>query len=120
MNKEFYNYIQREGSITKSKVYNPYIDKAILDLNNNLKLFYKDHNFYEKYKLSLEGIYIRMKIYKINYMLKFNHYSKEDINEMKFTYILYLPLKHKIAIILMKLKIYKYIYKILKRKDFLI
>ena len=120
VNKEFYNYIQREGSITKSKVYNPYIDKAILDLNNNLKLFYKDHNFYEKYKLSLEGIYIRMKIYKINYMLKFNHYSKEDINEMKFTYILYLPLKHKIAIILMKLKIYKYIYKILKRKDFLI
>lgn len=119
VNKAFYNYIQREGSITKSKVYNPYIDKAILDLNNNLKLFYKNHNFYEKYKLSLEGIYIRMKIYKINYMLKFNYYSREDINEIKFIFTLYLPLKHKIAVILMKLKLYKFIYIILKNKEHL-
>ncbi|WP_130891428.1 glycosyltransferase family 2 protein [Fusobacterium ulcerans] len=119
VNKAFYNYIQREGSITKGKVYNPYIEKAILDLNNNLKLFYKNHNFYEKYKLSLEGIYIRMKIYKINYMLKFNYYSKEDINEIKFIFTLYLPLKHKIAVILMKLKLYKFIYIILKNKEHL-
>lgn len=119
VNKAFYNYIQREGSITKSKVYNPYIDKAILDLNNNLKLFYKNHNFYEKYKLSLEGIYIRMKIYKINYMLKFNYYSNEDINEIKLIYILYLPLKHKIAVILMKLKLYKFIYIIFFKKEHL-
>lgn len=117
VNKAFYNYVQREGSITKSKVYNPYIERAILDLKNNLKLFYKEHNFYEKYKLSLEGIYIRMEIYKINYILKFNSYNEEDINKIKINYILYFPLKHKIAIILMKLRIYKYIYKILEKKD---
>lgn len=117
VNKMFYNYVQREGSITNSKVYNPYIEKAVLDLKNNLKLFYEEHNFYEKYKLSLEGTYIRMEIYKINYSLKFNNYNEKDINKIKINYILYLPLKHKIAIILMKLKIYKYIYKILK-KDF--
>lgn len=93
------------------------MEKAILNLNNNLKLFYKNHNFYEKYKLSLEGIYIRMKIYKINYMLKFNYYSKEEIDEIKLIYALYFLLKHKITVILMELKLYKFIYMILKNKE---
>lgn len=56
IHKPFYQYLQREGSITKKKdirIYN-YIDNM-----NGLITYYKENNLYEKYHKELEYVYIR-------------------------------------------------------------
>ncbi len=56
VNEPFYQYLQRDGSITRKKdlrIYN-YID----NLNGVVK-YYQDNEIYEKYKKELEYVYVR-------------------------------------------------------------
>lgn len=56
IHKPFYQYLQREGSITKKRdlrIYN-YIDNM-----NGLITYYKENNLYEKYYKELEYVYVR-------------------------------------------------------------
>lgn len=56
VSKPFYNYIQREGSISKSN--DPRIFH-ILDNWNGIVLYYKEHGFYEEYERELMFNYVR-------------------------------------------------------------
>ena len=56
VDEEFYNYLQREGSIVKT------IDKRLYDYIDNWNTiieFYKKNNFYKEYKKELEFCYVR-------------------------------------------------------------
>ena len=56
VNEPFYQYLQREGSITKrqdKRIYN-YIDNL-----NGVVDFYQEKEIYDKYKLELEYVYVR-------------------------------------------------------------
>ena len=56
VNEPFYQYLQREGSITKKQ------DKRIyhyIDNLNGIYDYYKEHNLYDVYEKELEYIYVR-------------------------------------------------------------
>ena len=56
VNEPFYQYLQREGSITKKqdmRIYN-YIDNL-----NGLVTYYNDNKLYDEYKKELEFVYVR-------------------------------------------------------------
>lgn len=102
-----YNYIQREDSITKK--FNPIIINSCENTYRIIREFYKKNNEYKKYKNKIEDMYLRMKIYTLNNSLKYNgNYNfKITLQEVIKTKI---PLKHKIILILIKLRIYNKIY----------
>lgn len=114
VNEPFYNYIQRKGSITKK------LNKIIFSSKKNtleiIKKFYKERSEYENYKLEIRDMELRMELYILNKALeskqkyKFLLYWK-DIIKTKIT------LKHKIGLILIKLKLYEKIYYINRRKN---
>lgn len=99
-----YNYIQRENSITKK--FNPIIINSCENTYKIIKEFYIENNKYEKYRNEIEDMYLRMKIYTLNNSLKYsgNYNFKITWQEIFKTKI---PLKHRIALILLKIKIYK-------------
>ena len=99
-----YNYIQRENSITKK--FNPIIINSCENTYKIIKEFYIENNKYEKYRNEIEDMYLRMKIYTLNNSLKYGgtYNFKITWQEILKTKI---PLKHKIALILLKIKIYK-------------
>lgn len=99
-----YNYIQRENSITKK--FNPIIINSCENTYKIIKEFYIENNKYEKYRNEIEDMYLRMKIYTLNNSLKNGgtYNFKITWQEILKTKI---PLKHKIALILLKIKIYK-------------
>ncbi|MFR9020206.1 MAG: glycosyltransferase family 2 protein [Fusobacterium sp.] len=105
-----YNYIQRENSITKK--FNPIIIDSCENTYKIIKEFYQKNNEYEKYKNEIEDMYLRMKIYTLNNSLKYggNYTFKITWQEVFKTKI---PLKHKIALILLKIKIYKKLRRII-------
>lgn len=105
-----YNYIQRENSITKK--FNPIIINSCENTYKIIKEFYRENNNYEKYKNEIEDMYLRMKIYTLNNSLKYrgNYNFKITWQEIFKTKI---PLKHKIALILLKIKIYKKLQRII-------
>lgn len=72
----FNQYIQRNGSITKSvdkRIYN-YIDNW-----NGIIDFYKENNFYDKYKKELEFAYVRY-IYA-TFVKQSTYFDKEEYNK---------------------------------------
>ena len=105
-----YNYIQRENSITKK--FNPIIINSCENTYKIIKEFYRENNKYEKYRNKIEDMYLRMKIYTLNNSLKYsgNYNFKITWQEIFKTKI---PLKHKIALILLKVKIYKKLRRII-------
>lgn len=111
INLPLYNYVQRENSITKK--FNPIIISSCENTYKIIKEFYKKNNEYEKYKNEIEDMYLRMKIYTLNNSLKYNgnFYFKITWKEIFKTNI---PLKHKIALILLRIEIYKKIRLIIK------
>lgn len=106
-----YNYIQRENSITKK--FNPIIIDSCENTYKIIKEFYQKNNEYEKYKNEIEDMYLRMKIYTLNNSLKYggNYTFKITWQEVLKTQI---PLKHKVALFLLKMRLYKYINKVKK------
>ena len=105
-----HNYIQRENSITKK--FNPIIINSCENTYKIIKEFYRKNNKYEKYRNEIEDMYLRMKIYTLNNSLKYggNYNFKITWQEIFKTKI---PLKHKIALILLKIKIYKKLQRII-------
>lgn len=106
-----YNYIQREASITKT--FNSIIINSCETTYKLVKEFYKKNNEYEKYKIGIEDMYLRMKIYTLNNSLKYNgsFYFKITWQEIFNTKM---SLKYKLALILLKIKLYKKVFKILR------
>ncbi|CAM2819883.1 glycosyltransferase family 2 protein [Hathewaya histolytica] len=103
---QLYYYVQREGSITQS--YNPIIRKSLSDTYKLLIDFFKEE---ESYLKGVELLKVRMEIYNYNYCLKTDRQANF---KPKFSYNnLSLPLKHNIALLLIKLnpKLYKKIGK---------
>lgn len=111
INEELYNYMQHNSSITKN------INTMIIDSKNNtvnlIKKFYKLKNEYPKYSRLIKDMELRMDIYILNNMLK---NSKNYNIEVSFKNIIQtkIPFRHRLALILLKLHIYKFLYKILK------
>ena len=106
-----YNYIQRENSITKK--FNSIIISSCENTYKIIKEFYKKNNEYEKYKNEIEDMYLRMKIYTLNNSLEYggNYNFELTWQEILKTQI---PLKHRVALFLLKMKLYKYINKMKK------
>ncbi|MEE1476686.1 glycosyltransferase family 2 protein [Fusobacterium sp.] len=106
-----YNYVQRKNSITKK--FNPVIITSCENTYKVVKEFYKKNNEYEKYKDKIEDMYLRMRIYTLNNSLKYrgNYHFKITWQEINNTKI---PLKHKIVLIIFKMRIYKKVYLLLK------
>lgn len=100
-----YNYIQHNNSITKK--FNQLIISSCENTYKIIKEFYKKNNKYEEYKNEIEDMYLRMKIYTLNNSLKYggNYNIKITWKEIFKTKI---PLKHRIALCLIKIKLYKY------------
>lgn len=105
-----YNYIQHNNSITKK--FNRLIISSCENTYKIIKEFYQKNNEYEKYKSEIENMYLRMKIYTLNNSLKYSGNYNFEItwHEIFKTKI---PLKHKIALILLKIKIYKKLRRII-------
>ena len=110
--KEYlYNYVQREGSLTKS------LDLDIIQQKERtierMKDFYLRENQLLNYSRELEDLEIRYNIYIYRKFLKFstkndNIYMrklKDDLMKIKLEYILKksrIPLRHKLYLILLK------------------
>lgn len=101
-----YNYIQREGSITKK--FNSIIVESY---KNTYKLIKKFYEIKGVYKNEVEDMKIRMEIYILNYFLK-NELMYPIKIEFKNIFKSKIPIKHKIVLFLVKIKIYKYIFKL--------
>lgn len=107
INLPLYNYIQHNNSITKK--FNSLIMSSCENTYKIIKEFYQKNNEYEKYKNKIEDMHLRMKIYTLNNSLKYggNYSMKTTWKEIFKTKI---PIKHRIALILIKLNLYKYIF----------
>ncbi|MRG85072.1 glycosyltransferase family 2 protein [Salinibacillus xinjiangensis] len=97
-------YIQRAGSITSS--YNPIIESSFSQTVALLKSFFKDREDNKEYLSAME---LRLLIYWINYCLR----NKKGVNDLikqvisKRKSVRLLPLKHRVAVILMRLGLYE-------------
>lgn len=104
INNSFYNYIQREGSITKK------INKIIFESKKNtlniITNFYKEKNEYANYYNEIRDMELRMDIYIYNRTLfsekeyKFKILWKEILKTK-------IPIRHRVALVLIKIKLYK-------------
>lgn len=117
LNNPFYNYVQREGSITKK------VNNIIFSSKQNtldiIKKFYIDKNEYQNYEKEIRDLQIRMELYVLNKLLDSNEkgsYLNLNLN-LKDLFTINIPLKHKIAIFLIKIKCYEKIYKFLKKMN---
>lgn len=110
----FYNYIQRKSSITKKLNEIIFISKK--NTIKTIKKFYSSRNEYINYKLEIRDMELRMELYILNKALE---------NKQKYEFLLFwkdiiktkIPLKHRIGLILIKLKLYEKIYDINRRKN---
>lgn len=110
----FYNYVQRRGSITKK------LNEIIFSSKKNtidiIKKFYRELDEYENYKIKIRDMELRMELYILNKVLE---------SHQKYSFPLFwsdifrtrIPLKHRIGLILIKLKIYERIYYKNRRKN---
>ena len=107
LSEPLYNYVQRDGSITKS--YNPIIEESLkntMDLVGNCFIDKRNTQCIRTFNL-------RLLLYSYNYFLQNSvtkHSLKKEIMELKDCFK-NIPLKHKIALYLLKLGIYELIYK---------
>ncbi|MGG0464509.1 glycosyltransferase family 2 protein [Priestia aryabhattai] len=106
VNEPLHFYIQRAGSITKS--YNPIIEKSSENTINIVRDFFQD----KINKDIIKAFELRLLIYQINYSLE----NKKNINILKNRVInlqkgrAMLPLKHRVAVLLLKYNLYEKIY----------
>lgn len=108
---QLYNYVQRASSITNK------FNSLIFDSKNNtvklIEEFYKENKEYEKYKQAIKDMELRMNIYILNKCLENNiDYNLSILwKEIFYTQV---PAKHRILLVLNKIKAYKVIYKMIK------
>lgn len=108
---QLYNYVQRGSSIT-NKFNNMIFDSK----NNTVKLieeFYRENKEYEKYEQVIRDMELRMDIYILNRALD-NNINYEMKIFWKNIFWSKIPLKHKLVLVLKKIKLYKKIYYIRK------
>jgi glycosyltransferase involved in cell wall biosynthesis len=107
--EELYYYVQRNGSITRS--YNPVIEKSLRNTLNIINTFF----WQGTYKKHLKAYELRLLLYKLNYSLKNGKDLDESINRiLELTaYTKLLPFKHRIAIFLLHIGLYREIFKLL-------
>ncbi|WP_319204523.1 glycosyltransferase [uncultured Ilyobacter sp.] len=99
------NYIQRDGSITRK--YNPIIEESLRNTLKLIKEFCKKNKINNKYERHISNLETRLFIYYKNYSMR--NRVKENFNlELSLSGI---PLKHKLAVIALKLDIYEKAYK---------
>ncbi|MFD9624839.1 glycosyltransferase family 2 protein [Peribacillus muralis] len=105
-----YYYLQREGSITQSSGYN--IDKSATNTLSVLNEFFERKGR----KINLNPLKLRLYIYILNYNIhnqdQFLKFKKEILYLEKYSKLL--PQKHRVAIIFLKLGIYKVLFTRLK------
>ncbi|MED4023441.1 MULTISPECIES: glycosyltransferase family 2 protein [Priestia] len=111
VDEELHYYVQRNGSITKS--YNPIIEQSSKNTIRIIKEFYNNNIT----KDCINAFELRLLIYQINYCL--NNKKSADmlykrVIELK-AYGSYLPMKHKLAIILIKMGLYSKVHQKLRR-----
>lgn len=106
----FYNYIQRQGSLTKK--FDSRIIFSAENTYNIIKNFYKEKNQYSKYKTNIEDMFIRMQIYILNFSLKNNVDKNKYQMNFKWNFLLKtkIPFKHRVCLLLYKIGIYQKFY----------
>lgn len=107
LNEPLYNYVQRDGSITKS--YNPIIEDSMKNTMDLVKSRFAD----EWNTQYIRTFHLRLLLYSFNYFLRNNvskHSIKQEIMELKDCFK-HIPLKHKMAFCLIKLGVYDLIYR---------
>lgn len=101
IDKAFYNYLQRKGSITKK------IDYIILDslenTNNIIEDFYNEKNEIKQYEKYIRDMRLRMQIYTYRHLKK-NGVKVQFKFDWKTILNSYIPIKHRIYLVYIKFR----------------